>query len=240
MTQPFHRICGRKQSSNTFQQSAASKIGESPIPSTALRGIVPPSTAAVKSAANNHLWWGATFRLLYHNSLLHYAAVSVTIPRRMIADIPRLGRLCAATQVELVAGDVYYSVLVHGLRDLERYDYAAAAWNGPPAECVGWWRSRVPREGAKSGKLAPNDVLLAVFDELTSQPGQEELVYILTLLLLRRRLFRYEREERSPHAPPTLVAFCPKRETTYEVTVAQPSPLKNQELQEHLARLLYA
>ena len=41
-------------------------------------------------------------------------------------------------------GETYYSVLVAEGAELKRYDYAADAWQGPPAEAVGWWKSQIP------------------------------------------------------------------------------------------------
>lgn len=156
----------------------------------------------------------------------------------MFPDIPRFSKVCFATQRELLVGEIYYSVLVEenetaGNGMFVRHDYSANNWQGPPAEFIGWWRGKVTKENAKSAKLAPNEVLLAVFDRLESERNNFELLYLLTLLLVRRRIFRYERDS-------LVVVFCPKREMTYEIPLAPAMPDRANELQEQLAQLLYA
>ena len=49
-----------------------------------------------------------------------------------------------------------------------------------------------PSRAAKKVKLAPNDVLLELFDELADRPEQQDLRYVLTLLLVRRRVLRFD------------------------------------------------
>lgn len=63
-------------------------------------------------------------------------------------------------------------------------------------EILGWWRSVVPPMGERKFRLAPNDILLDLFDHWNGQPGREEYLYILTLLMVRRRIFRFEKEEK--------------------------------------------
>jgi len=48
-------------------------------------------------------------------------------------------------------GETYYSALVAEGAEVTRHDYAADAWQGPPAEAIGWWKSQIPNrtEGKK-------------------------------------------------------------------------------------------
>ena len=95
--------------------------------------------------------------------------------------------------------------------DVVRQDFCSEAWTGPPDAAFGWWKSRVPEPAAKKIKLAPNDVLLELFDQLADQPDQHDMRYVLTLLLVRRRVLRLDvppmsrgeawRRPRSPTTP---------------------------------------
>ena len=105
-------------------------------------------------------------------------------------EVQRCTRRCAATDRALEPGDVCYSVLEMNGADVVRKDFCAEAWNGPPEAAFGWWRSRMPEPTAKKIKLAPNDVLLELFDQLADRPDQQDLRYVLTLLLVRRRVLR--------------------------------------------------
>ena len=86
-------------------------------------------------------------------------------------------------------------VLVAEGAELKRYDYAADAWQGPPAEAVGWWKSQIPDRTTGRKHWAPNDVMLHFWDELAEQPDKQDMRYVLTLLLIRRRVFRLEEEK---------------------------------------------
>ncbi len=76
---------------------------------------------------------------------------------------------------------------------MKRYDYATDAWGGPPPAAVGWWKSQMPGQSAARKRWAPNDVMLDFWDRLAGQPEREDMRYVLTLLLVRRRVFRGRR-----------------------------------------------
>ena len=162
-------------------------------------------------------------------------------------EVQRSTRHCAATDRALAPGDVCYSVLeVHGA-EVVRKDYCREAWTEPPAEAFGWWKSRIPEPTAKKIKLAPNDVLLELFDELADRPEQLDLRYVLTLLLIRRRVLRLDvpsealtARQINDAATEHMVVYCPKRDAAYDVQVATPEPKRIDEIQQQLSELLIA
>src|SRR3978361_1723977 len=107
-------------------------------------------------------------------------------------EVQRCTRRCAATDRALEPGDLCYSVLEVQGADVVRKDFAAESWSGAPEGAVGWGKGRVPEPTAKKIKLAPNDVLLELFDQLAERPDQADLRYVLTLLLIRRRVLRVD------------------------------------------------
>ena len=110
-------------------------------------------------------------------------------------EVQHGARRCSTTGREFAPGETYYSVLVAEGAELKRYDYAADAWQGPPEAAVGWWKSQVPDRNAAQETWAPNDVMLDFWDLLADQPGREDMRYVLTLPLVRRRVFRLEEEK---------------------------------------------
>lgn len=154
-------------------------------------------------------------------------------------DVERCTRHCAITGRELADGEEFYSVLTsHGAR-LERKDYSREAWQGPPEGALATWRSRVPPGEAKKRRLAPNDVLLQLFQELASVPERRDMRYVLALLMIRRRLLRLEETVVDNQGGEALVLYCPRDESTHEVPVAMPDAARAEQIQQELAALLY-
>lgn len=151
-------------------------------------------------------------------------------------EIQSCTRRCAVSGRELAPGEAYYSALVPEGEGWRRYDYAPEAWQGPPPEAVGWWKSQRPDE--RRTRWAPNDVLLDFFDQLEGQAENQDLRYVLALLLVRRRVMRLEETEPQPEGGEVLVLECPRRETTYRVPAMLPDETRAQQIQDELARLL--
>jgi len=155
-------------------------------------------------------------------------------------EIQRCTRCCCATGHELSPGEEFYSVLVAEGAELKRCDYSVAAWKGPPERVVGWWKSQMPTPNAKRLHWAPNDVMLHFFEELEAQPDKQDMRFVLALLLVRRRVMRLEDREHDEHGREVLVLYCPRREATYKVPEATPDESRTNEIQEELAKLLFA
>jgi hypothetical protein len=159
-------------------------------------------------------------------------------------EVVKSTRTCAGSGREIAAGEAYYTVLSKDGAQVKRQDYSAEAWQGPPEDAIGWWKSVMPaREGSKKQKLAPSEVMLQLFAELEDSPEQYDLRYVLTLLLIRRRLMRLEETVQDDEANPgaeTMVLYCPRDEQTYRVRVVDPSEPRVAEIQDYLGKLLYA
>ena len=80
--------------------------------------------------------------------------------------------------------------------------------------------------------------MLNFWDELAEQPDKQDMRYVLTLLLVRRRVFRLEEEKRDEQGPEMLAVYCPRREATYQVPAVVPEPARVDQIQEELAALL--
>lgn len=153
-------------------------------------------------------------------------------------EIQRCSRHCAVSGRELGPGEQFYSVLVAEGAALSRQDYSTDAWQGPPEGAIGWWKSQIPDRNSARMHWAPNDVMLQFFDELAEQPERRDMRYVLSLLLVRRRVMRLEESETDQQGGEIMVLYCPRRETTYKVPAVTPQPERVEEIQQELARLL--
>ena len=154
-------------------------------------------------------------------------------------EIRACGRTCAKTERALNPGEVYFSVLEAAELDFVRHDYCVEAWQGPPAECVGWWRSRIPTKHDAQPRLAPTDVMLNLFEALEERPLELEFRYLLGLLLLRRRLVRRDESRHDDLGREVLTLHCQRRQKDYELVVAEPAAEQAAKLQQQMIDLLY-
>ena len=154
-------------------------------------------------------------------------------------EVKSCSRHCAATQRTLEPGDVYFSVIYAHPTELVRQDFCVEAWEGPPEDSLGWWRSRIPtKEGAMS-QLAPTDVMLNLFDTLAARPEEEEFRYLLGLLLLRRRVLRRDNSCEDASGREILNLYCARRSKQSDLVVAEPDATLAAILQQRMIDLLY-
>jgi hypothetical protein len=153
-------------------------------------------------------------------------------------EVQRCTRRCAATEREFRPGEWFYSILLADGADVIRRDYGAEAWTGTTSNCIGWWKTRLPVDSTAKPRLAPNDVLLELFDRWADEPEKRDARYVLALLLLRRRVLRLE--DVDDPAPGVLQVCCPRRDTTYHVSAVEPTVERIADIQQQLAELLYA
>lgn len=157
-------------------------------------------------------------------------------------SISKCSRVCARTGRPLSVGETCFSALQEGEDgQIVRADYAVESWPPPRGtRIIGWWRFQIPEESEKRAHLAPNDVLLQLFDNWAFEPTRCEELYILTLLLLRRRVFRYEEGNSLPEERKQIVVYSSRREMTYSIPVVSLSEDRISAIQQELAELLYS
>jgi hypothetical protein len=149
-------------------------------------------------------------------------------------------RRCSSTGRELAPGETIFSELQAEGSKLVRRDFSAEAWTGPSAESLGWWKSVLPRRETQRVHWAPNDVMLDLLEQLAGDPAQADMRYVLALLLVRRRVCRLVETPQEPENRDLLVLYCPRREVEYRVSGVVPDRKRAKEIQDELARLLFA
>lgn len=154
-------------------------------------------------------------------------------------ELKNCSRTCAATARPLNPGEVYFSVLVTAGHDFARQDFSVDAWQGPPENCIGWWRSRIPTKDDSQPRLAPIDVMLNLFEALEDRPTELAFRYLLGLLLLRRKVLRRDDSRRDEQDREVLTMHCQRRQKDYDLVVAEPTAEQAAKLQEQMLNLLY-
>src|SRR5438046_785156 len=96
-------------------------------------------------------------------------------------EFQRSTRHCSLSGRELRPGEKFYSMLIRDGATLARQDFAADAWQGPPETAIAWWKSQVPAAEAGKPKLAPNDAMLDLFEQLADEPDKQDMRYVLAL-----------------------------------------------------------
>ena len=105
-------------------------------------------------------------------------------------DFKRSSRKCSVSGRTFNVGEEFHSLLITENDELVRRDIANEHWNGPPENCFGWWKSRVP--DLQQGRVywAPKDVLLAYFQHLVDRPVGSDEAYVMAILLLQKKYLR--------------------------------------------------
>jgi hypothetical protein len=103
-------------------------------------------------------------------------------------------RRCAISGRQLQPGEKYFSVLMDEGGKFHRLDYSCEAWQGPPPGAFSFWAGRIPAADDGRRPKIDDEMLLDCFGRLEgdADPGRVNFRYIVALLLMRRKRFRFE------------------------------------------------
>lgn len=104
-------------------------------------------------------------------------------------NIRPVSKACAKSGRPFRSGDICWSVLIEKDGELQRQDFSAEAWTGPPKGAIGHWRCQIPETAETSRPKLDADSLFEYFLQLNDSPNivQQQYRYVLALLLLRKR-----------------------------------------------------
>ena len=152
--------------------------------------------------------------------------------------IKRTDRHCHATERELKPGEQFFSDLVKEGDGLVRRDYCEEAWSGPGEHSIGWWKATIPEVAGGRVYWAPRNVLLAYFDSLTAQPRSKPTVFVMALLLVRKRILQLVDSEQTPEGEVMEVRHT-RENKTWKVNVIELTPEQVDAIQQELAEQLF-
>jgi hypothetical protein len=148
-------------------------------------------------------------------------------------------RRCAASGRDLRPGEKFYSVLLEEGGGFVRKDYASEAWQGPPPGAFSFWAGKVPTDEAARRPRIDDELLVDCFQRLEGQtdPGRLNFRYIVALLLLRRKRFKFE-ETRQEGGQEVLCLRCTRTRTPYQVVNPRLTAEEMAQVQEEVFKVL--
>jgi len=110
-------------------------------------------------------------------------------------ELSRSAGQCFATGRAIVEGERFYSAIIETPQGLQRRDYCEASWSGPPDGALCFFQTRLPKKEERRKVFVGDDVLIALFQQLgdTAEASKKRFRFVLALILLRKRLLKYER-----------------------------------------------
>jgi len=111
-------------------------------------------------------------------------------------EVSRATGRCQVTGREFNEGEAFFTAIFETPQGFERRDFAPEAWQGPPVDCLCHFQTRLPKkEEARKKLFVDDDVLLNFFLRLADSQEAIKLRFrfVLSLILLRKRLLKYER-----------------------------------------------
>ncbi len=116
-------------------------------------------------------------------------------------EIVKATGVCTATGRPIAVGEEFIAALVENAEGtgMERQDFSLEAWQGgarpqPIAKLFGAWKTSMLPASEKKRVLVDDESLMDLFEQLqeATEPARISFRYILALLLMRRKLLKYE------------------------------------------------
>jgi len=122
-------------------------------------------------------------------------------------DVARPTGQCAITGATLSPGETYIATLVEEGDALRRLDIGLEAWErgDRPQGLFSFWRTVAPEPQEKKKLFVDDAVLMNLLQRLADadQPQRLAFRFVLTLILMRKKLLRYDGTERRTVEPET-------------------------------------
>lgn len=135
-------------------------------------------------------------------------------------DIERPTGQCAFTGRTLEPDEQYIAALVEDGDNLKRVDICQQAWDQGkrPEDLFSYWKATVPQPQERKKLFVDDAVLMNLLERLADadQPQRIAFRFVLTLIMMRKKLLRYDRTD------PRKVMGPDAQETTQEWWVLTP------------------
>jgi len=104
---------------------------------------------------------------------------------------------CYGTGRKIEYDEEYYGALVETDEGLERRDFCADYWQEQKPNAFCFWKSKLPHPDQKKQIFVDDEMLMAFFERLGQETGQEKINFrfVLTLVLMRKRRLKYDSSE---------------------------------------------
>jgi hypothetical protein len=153
---------------------------------------------------------------------------------------PVKGR-CASTGLPIEEGQEFFTVLFEDGEGFRREDYGAAAWNGAPAGSYCYFKSKMPIKAQRKKLFIDDDLLVNFFLRLAdeTEPARVQFRFVLALLLMRKRLLRYEGSS-VQGGPELWTLSMPRDQSTHRVVNPSLTPDEITGVSQQLTAILHS
>ena len=112
-------------------------------------------------------------------------------------DIKKAYGKCFGTDREFEIGEEFFTALVEVEGGFERRDYSIEYWSEHKPEVFYFWKTKLPDPEEKKKLFIDDNMLRMFFDRLEDQQEEDKINFrfVLMLVLMRKRLLRYEGTE---------------------------------------------
>lgn len=148
-------------------------------------------------------------------------------------------RRCSITGRELLPGERYYTALMEEGEHFLRKDFSQEVWQGPPGEAFSFWTGKVPPPEDSRKPRFDDELLEECFHRLESQlePAKINFRYVVALLLVRRKRFKFEQTLQEAGLE-YLVVRCGRTGQRYQVINPRLSDDEMGQVQEEVFKVL--
>lgn len=116
-------------------------------------------------------------------------------PRTDDYEVSRPAGKCHVSGRMIAEGERFHTAIIETPQGFERRDYAEDAWTGPPEGALCHFQTRLPKKEEHRKVFVGDEVLLNFFLQLgdAAEASRARFRFVLALILLRKRLLKYER-----------------------------------------------
>ena len=117
-------------------------------------------------------------------------------------NISKTRGLCVACEEELAVGQEFMATVQEVDGEFQRHDYCLKCWidkhETEPPDALALWRTHVPEAEEKKKLFVDDGLLIDFFERLggSTDDAKVSFRYVLALVLMRKRLLIYDRNER--------------------------------------------
>ena len=110
-------------------------------------------------------------------------------------EVSRAGGQCGTCGRAFAEGEEFTSVVLEAQEGFARRDVCLSCWREPPPEAVCFFKTRLAKKEKSKKTFVDDEVLIDFFLRLadSEEPHKQRFRFVLSLILLRKRLVRYER-----------------------------------------------
>lgn len=110
-------------------------------------------------------------------------------------ELSRATGACCVTGRSFDEDEEFYTVVLETTDGLARRDYSIGAWTGAPDGTLCFFKTRMPKRNQPKKRFIDDSAMISFFKALadTPHPNKQRFRFVLALILLRKRVLKYER-----------------------------------------------